>query len=434
MDELVVLLVAAAIFLWGAVASRLERADLAAPIVFTLLGAGLVVLGLVEAEAAPETLKPLAEIALVWVLFSDAARVRVQDLRADLGRYSRLLGIGLPLTILAGWGLAKWFFPELDGWLALLVAAALAPTDAALGVPVVTNPAVPSRIRRLLTVESGLNDGIATPVVMFAIAGAAAAEGAAGASGLGAALAQLAIGTLIGVVIGAAGGALLRLTRRKGWVAEDFAGIAVLALALVAYLAALVVGGNGFVAAFCGGMAFGATAGRRGRAELVFLEQASGLVSLLVWLAFGAIAVPLLLERLTPMLVLYAILSLTVVRMLPVAIALLGSGLDRNTVLFVGWFGPRGLASLVFALLALEELGESDAGLAVTIIAATVFLSVVAHGASAAPLAVRYGRAEAARGPEPDGAVADLAVRGLPRRGHPAPRAGRGPARDPGDR
>lgn len=434
MDELVVLLVAAAVFLWGAVASRLERADLAAPIVFTLLGAGLVALGLVEAAGAPETLKPLAELALVWVLFSDAARVRVQDLRADLGRYSRLLGIGLPLTILAGWGLAKWLFPELDGWLALLVAAALAPTDAALGVPVVTNPAVPSRIRRLLTVESGLNDGIATPVVMFAIAGAAAAEGVAGAPGLAAALAQLAIGSLIGVVIGAGGGALLRLTRRKGWVAEDFAGIAVLALALVAYLAALVVGGNGFVAAFCGGMAFGATAGRRGRAELVFLEQASGLVSLLVWLAFGAIAVPLLLDRLTPMLVLYAILSLTVARMLPVAISLIGSGLDRNTVLFVGWFGPRGLASLVFALLALEELGESDAGLAVTVIAATVFLSVVAHGASAAPLAIRYGRTEAARGPEPDGAVADLAVRGLPRRGHRASRPVSGPAQDPGER
>lgn len=199
-----------------------------------------------------------------WVLFSDAARVRVQDLRADLGQYSRLLGIGLPLTILAGWGLARWLFPELDGWLALLVAAALAPTDAALGVPVVTNPAVPSRIRRLITVESGLNDGVATPVVMFAIAGAAAVEGVEGAAGLGTALAQLAIGAVIGVVIGGAGGALLRLTRRKGWVAEDFAGIAVLALALAAYMVAIVVGGNGFVAAFCGGLAFGATAGRRG--------------------------------------------------------------------------------------------------------------------------------------------------------------------------
>lgn len=421
MDAVAVLLVLAAIFLWGTVAARLERADLAAPIVFTALGAGLVGLGLVDAGAAPETLKPLAEVALAWVLFSDAARVRVQDLRADLGRYSRLLGIGLPLTILAGWALARWFFPDLDGWLALLVAAELAPTDAALGVPVVTNPAVPSRIRRLITVESGLNDGIVTPVVMFAIAGAAAVEGVEGAAGLGTALLQLAVGLLIGVAVGGAGGNLLRLTRRRGWVAEDFAGIAVLALALAAYMVAIVVGGNGFVAAFCGGLAFGATAGRRGRAELVFVEQASGLVSLLVWLAFGAIAIPILLDRPSPMLVLYAVLSLTVVRMVPVAIATLGSGLDGNTVLFVGWFGPRGLASLVFALLALEELGESDAALAVTVIAATVFLSVVAHGASAAPLAASYGRAEAARGPEPGGAVIDVAVRGLPRRHAKAP-------------
>jgi sodium/hydrogen antiporter len=251
---------------------------------------------------------------------------------------------------------------------------------------------------------------------MFAIAGAAAVEGVEDAAGLGAALAQLAIGAVIGVAVGGVGGYLLRSTRRKGWVAEEFAGIAVLALALVAYLLAVAVGGNGFVAAFCGGLAFGATAGRRGQAELVFLEQASALVSLLVWLAFGAIAIPILLDRLSPALVLYAILSLTVVRMLPVAIATIGSGLDRNTVLFVGWFGPRGLASLVFALLALEELGASDAALAVTVIAATVFLSVIAHGASAAPLAARYGRAEAAHGPEPGGRVADVAVRGLPRR------------------
>ncbi|WP_167138887.1 cation:proton antiporter [Diaminobutyricimonas sp. TR449] len=414
MDEVAVLLVLVSMFLWGTVAARFERADLAAPIVFTLLGASMVGLGLVNPVAAPEILKPLAELALVWVLFSDAARVRIQDLRADLGRYSRLLGIGLPLTILAGWALARWLFPDLDGWLALLVAAALAPTDAALGVPVVTNPLVPARVRRLITVESGLNDGIATPVVMFAIAGAATVEGLEGA-GLGTALAQLAIGTIIGVAIGAAGGYLLRLTRRKGWVAEDFAGIAVLALALVAYTLALVVGGNGFVAAFCGGLAFGAVAGRRGPAELVFLEQASALVSLLVWLAFGAIAIPILLDGITPVIVLYAALSLTVVRMVPVALATIGSGLDQKTVWFVGWFGPRGLASLVFALLAVEELGES-AAVAVTLIAMTVFLSVIAHGVSAAPLATRYGKAEAAQEPEPEGVVEDLAVRGLPRR------------------
>jgi NhaP-type Na+/H+ or K+/H+ antiporter len=414
-DESALIVVAAAIFLWGAVSARLERADLTAPIVFTAIGAALAGLDLVHASSAPETLKPLIEITLVWVLFSDAARVRVHDLRRDLGGVLRLLAVGLPLTVLAGWGLALWLLPALGVWLALLVGAALAPTDAALGVPVVTNKTVPSRVRRLITVESGLNDGIATPVVMLAIAGAAAAvEGQSESSGLGGALLELLIGVAMGVLVGFAGGWLLRWARRRGWAAEDFIGVAVLALALMAYLAALAVSGNGFVAAFCGGIAFGAAAGPRGPAELAFLEQTGSAVSLLVWLAFGAIAVPIVVDRLNWTLVVYAVLSLTVVRMVPVALCLIGSRMDRNTVLFIGWFGPRGLASLVFALLALEAVA-SAADEAVAVIAVTVFLSVLAHGVSAAPLAARYGKAASARGPEPGGAVADVPVRGLPR-------------------
>ncbi len=411
-EDTAVVLIAATIFAWGVVSARLERADLTAPIVFMAVGAALDRLDLVDSPSAPENLKPLVEITLVWVLFADAARVH--DFRADLGRYVRLLGVGLPLTVLAGWGLAVWLFPDLDLWLALLIAAALAPTDAALGVPVVTNPVVPSRIRRLITVESGLNDGIATPVVMVAIAGAASDAGVEGATGFGTALTELAIGAAVGALVGLGGGWLLRLSRRRGWADEEFAGIAVLALALAAYALALALDGNGFVAAFCGGLTFGAAAGRRGPAELVFLEQASGLVSLLVWLAFGAIAVPLVLDGVDAGIVLYAVLSLTLVRMVPVALASVGSGLDRASVLFVGWFGPRGLASLVFALIALEELG-SGADEAVAVIAVTVFLSVLAHGATAGPLAARYGAAAAARGPEPGGPVPDLAVRGLPR-------------------
>lgn len=172
--------------------------------------------------------------------------------------------------------------------------------------------------------------------------------------------------------------------------AEEFTGVAVLALALLSYSAALALGGNGFVAAFCGGAAFGACAGQRAPEELAFLEQAGALVSALVWLAFGAIAVPIMVERLSGLTVLYAALSLTVVRMLPVAVASIGTGLDRRTIAFVGWFGPRGLASLVFALLALEALG-SVADEAVAVVTVTVLLSVVAHGLSAAPLAAWYG-------------------------------------------
>jgi len=427
-EQTALIVVAAAVFIWGAVSARLERADLTAPIVFTAMGAALYGWGLVHPSSAPEALKPLVEITLVWVLFSDAARVRVQDLRRDLGGVLRLLAIGLPLTVLAGWGLAMWLVPALGVWLALLVGAALAPTDAALGVPVVTNQAVPSRVRRLITVESGLNDGIATPIVMVAIAGAAAVEGDSGSSGPIGAAAELAVGLAVGAAVGLAGGRLLRWARRRRWAAEEFMGVAVLAVALLAYLAALAVHGNGFVAAFCGGIAFGAAAGRRGTAELAFLEQTGSAVSLLVWLAFGAIAVPIVIDRVNWTLLLYAALSLTVVRMVPVALALIGSGMDRDTVLFVGWFGPRGLASLVFALLALEDVGSAADG-AVAVIAVTVFLSVLGHGLSAAPLVARYAGAAAARGSAPGGVVPDLPVRGRPPAGH---RSRRGTVAQPG--
>jgi NhaP-type Na+/H+ or K+/H+ antiporter len=413
------LVVTASLFLWGLVSARFERADLTAPIVFVIVGATLAAVGLVDSSSAPENLRPVVELTLVWVLFCDAARVRVGDLRRDLGRYLRLLGVGLPLTIGLGWLLALWLVPGLGGWLALLVAAALAPTDAALGVPVVTNPAVPSGVRRLITVESGLNDGIATPVVMLAIAGAASAEGLTEGHGVGAALVELAVGVGVGVVVGGVGGALLRWARRGGWAAEEFTGIAVLALALGSYLGAVGMGGNGFVAAFCAGLAFGAAAGRRGSAEVVFLDQASGLVSLLVWIAFGVIAVPLVLTGLDVITVLYAVLSLTVVRMLPVALVLIGAGLDRRTVAFIGWFGPRGLASLVFALIALEDLGP-QADPAVVVISVTVLLSVLAHGFSAAPLATRYGRAVGAPPPGADDVVADVST-ARPRRSRPEP-------------
>ena len=396
MEVTAVLVVMTSIFVWGTFSARLARADLTAPIAFVAVGALLAALDLIDTSSAPETLKPLVEVTLVWVLFSDAARVPVRQFLRELGRYARLLGIGLPLTVLAGWGLAAWLFPGLGVWLALLVGAALAPTDAALGVPVVTNPVVPAPVRRLITVESGLNDGIVTPVVMLAIAAAASADGLEGASGPGEAVVELVLGALVGTAVGGAGGWLLRWARRRRWVAENFAGIAVLALALIAYAAALALSANGFVAAFCGGLAFGALAGRRGPAELVFIDQAGDLVALLVWLAFGAIAGPIMVGHLGLTTVVYAVLSLTVVRMVPVALASIGAGLGRDTVLFVGWFGPRGLASLVFALLALEELGPA-ADEALVVIGLTVLLSVLTHGFTAAPLAARYGRSAGAR-------------------------------------
>jgi sodium/hydrogen antiporter len=410
-------LVAGIVFLWGTLSARLERYDVTAPIIFVLAGLLLTHGPLAPLGFAPshELVKSLAEITLVLVLFSDASRVRLRDLRADAGLCLRLLGIGLPLTIGLGALAAFGLFSGLGIWLALLVGAALAPTDAALGAGVMVNPAVPARIRRLLNVESGLNDGIATPVVLVAIAGAATAEHAASV-GPGKAAAELALGVLAGVLIGGAGGLVVNVARRRGWAEGGFAGSAVLALAVCAYACALAVHGNGFIAAFTGGLAYGATSGKLGERLVPYVEETGALVSLLVWLAFGAIAVVPAFENLTWQVAVYAVLSLTVIRMVPVALALAGRRLGRGAVAFVGWFGPRGLASVVFALLALEDLDHS-AELAITVIAFTVLLSVVAHGLTANPLARRYGPrlAMPARGPD-DAEVHSLPARRLIRR------------------
>jgi sodium/hydrogen antiporter len=385
-------IVAALVFAWGTLSARLERFDVTAPITFVLAG-----LLLTHGPLAPlgfmpshEAVKSLAEVTLVLVLFSDASRVRLHDLRADMGLCLRLLGVGLPLTIALGTLMALALFTGMNIWLALLVGAALAPTDAALGAGMMVNQAVPARIRGLINVESGLNDGIATPFVLVAVAGAAAAERAASA-GPGEAVVELAVGLLIGAAVGGAGGFLVNATRRRGWIAGGFAGSAVLALAVCAYACALALHGNGFIAAFAGGLAFGASGGRRSERLVPFVEETGALVSLLVWLAFGAVAVVPAFESLTWQTVLYAVLSLTVIRMAPVAVALAGARLGRAAVAFVGWFGPRGLASVVFALIALEDIGQPVAGPAVSVIAFTVLLSVVAHGATADPLARRYG-------------------------------------------
>jgi NhaP-type Na+/H+ or K+/H+ antiporter len=325
----------------------------------------------------------LAEFTLALVLFSDASRVGWPGLRADAGLYLRLLGGALPVTIALGTLLALALVSPGDIWLALLAGAALAPTDAALGATIMTSPAVPARVRRLINVESGLNDGIATPAVLVALAGAG---DAAIGHGLAGAVAELALGLLVGTAVGGVGGLLVSVARRHGWAAEGFAGSAVLGLAVCAYASSVAAGGNGFIAAFTGGLAFGTAGGRFGEPLVPFVEEVGALASLLAWLAFGAVEVVPALQGLTWQIGLYAVLSLTLIRMLPTAVALAGAGLGRAAVALVSWFGPRGLASVTFALLALEELGRRRSGPAITAITVTVLLSVLAHGATAGPI------------------------------------------------
>ncbi|WP_407547853.1 cation:proton antiporter [Streptomyces sp. Pv4-95] len=391
------------LFLWGLFSQRVERVELTAPAAFVLVGLVLATcLGSMDLDPPPGTVKSLAEICLTWILFTDAARLSFRVLRPDLGLYLRLLLIGLPLCIALGALLALGLLPGVGAWAAVFVGAALAPTDAALGASMMSNPVVPERVRRLINVESGLNDGIATPVVAVALTGAAAAAGA-GPDATGKELVELAIGLAYGAALGLAGGGLLRWALRKGWAGEDFAGPAVLALALLSYLSAVAIGGNGFVAAFVAGLAFGTSYGGAPPWQLRFTEQSASVLSLLVWLLFGAVLVPAAFPHMTWQVGLYALLSLTVVRMVPVALSLLGSGMDRATVVFVGWFGPRGLASIIFGLLAVEDLAPAVTEQVVPVLVCTVLLSVLAHGLSAGPLARRYGAAAASGGTDRQG-------------------------------
>lgn len=417
MDLGAISLVVASIFVWGVLSGRLERADLTAPIIFIALGAFCTtVVPIFNFELDEKVFKLVAEVTLGWVLFSDAARVRFPDFRRDLGMYLRLLALALPVTVVLGTVLAGWLLAGIDVWIALLVGAALAPTDASLGAVVMTNPRVPARVRRLINVESGLNDGIATPVVIIAIAGAAMAEVVVGAPTVGKAMLELLIGLGIGAALGSAGGWLMRWSRDRKWLLEEFAGPAVLALALLTYTLSLLVGGNGFVAVFVGGLAFGNVANRGSAREVFFVEQVGAMAALVVWLVFGVFGVPIVIAQFGWPVLLYAVLSLTVVRMLPVALAMLGTGLKAPTVAFVGWFGPRGLASVIFALLAVEELGP-DADRAVAVITLTVLLSVVVHGLSAAPLTRWYSRyVESQRTDEEDRAMPEMPTRSLARR------------------
>jgi NhaP-type Na+/H+ or K+/H+ antiporter len=389
LDTETLVVAAACIALWALTARRLASWNISSAIAMVVLGVVVTnpPLDLVDLSPNSESVQLITELALALVLFSDASRVNLRELRADPGLPTRLLLIGLPLTIVLGF-FAATLLTDLDPWLCALAATALAPTDAALGAPVVADSRVPMRIRRTLNVESGLNDGLATPLVMFFLAGAVAEAGSVHFSP-GSALADLALGLLAGVAIGLGGGWLLRLARGRRWTTATSVAILVPILAFVSYFSALELDANGFVAAFVGGLVFGST--QRDAGEIgEFGEELGELFGLLVWLIVGALAVNVL-EDITWGMFGLALLALTVLRMIPVALALMGSGLDRTTVVFIGWFGPRGLASIVFGIIAIDALPAAEGQSIIALITLTVILSVLVHGVTARPLARRYG-------------------------------------------
>jgi len=396
-----VAVVSACVIVWGLVSARLERWDVSAPMAFVVLGV-VVTHGptaIVDFNLHSSTIRSLAEVTLALLLFADASRVNVRALRADAALPARLLGIGLPLTIGAGAAAAALLFGDNDLWVAAAIGAIVAPTDAALGASIMTDERVPSGVRRLINVESGLNDGIATPFVNLFIAGAVTTEAVSGTH-LSKAVVELVGGAGLGIAVGVTGAVLLALARRHGWSSASVRPLAILALALFAYSSSVVAGTNGFIAAFVAGLAFGTVDHHNDAAALHFTEETGTLLSLLVWFIFGAVMLVPGIQAAGWRDAVFALLALTVLRMAPVALALAGTGLDRVTTAFVGWFGPRGLASVVFGLIAVDSLAPPQSKVVLAAVTLTVALSVLLHGVSASPLAARYGRYAARLRPE----------------------------------
>ncbi len=378
---------------FAAISGRIEGTSVTAPMVLTAVGVvvGARAFGLIDLEQHGEEIKLLTEATLTVVLFSEASRIDLRALRGEAGVPARLLGIGLPLTLGAGFVVALVLLDALAWPEALVLAVILAPTDAALGQAVVTMRRLPSRVRQGLNVESGLNDGICVPLFFIALAVAQAERTDAGwRDAVRLVLEELGYGALAGVLAGVAAAGVVVLAGRRGFVAPPWLQLVPLAGAALAYGLAQPVGGSGFIAAFVGGAFFGGLRRGEGGEVSYLMDEAGSLLAAVTFLIFGAVLLVPALEYATWQTALYAVLSLTLVRIVPVAIAMVGTGARRPTVAFLGWFGPRGLASIVFALLLVEQGGlpRDDIILVATFVA--VGISVFAHGVSAAPLAQRY--------------------------------------------
>jgi NhaP-type Na+/H+ or K+/H+ antiporter len=380
------------LLIYSAIAGRIERSLISGPIVFTAVGfiLGADGLGILRIHIDGEGLRLLAELTLAMVLFTDAANADFSIVQRNLGLPERLLAAGLPLTIVLGFLGAAVAFPRLEILEMALLAAILAPTDAALGKPVVTNPAVPAAMREALNLESGLNDGICVPIVVLLLGLAVGTQIESGTVGHVARVVAEAIG--IGLIVGLGltwlTTLMLRFAERQGWISEHWVEIPIVALAAACFAVAQTLGGSGFIACFVGGLLLSGLRARHKQELLRGAEHMGEALALLTWVVFGGIVVARMIDRFAWPALLYAILSLTVIRMLPVYLCLIGTRTSTAEKLFIGWFGPRGLATIVFAVLVLDEkLPGNDT---ITLAAGwTVLLSVIAHGVTANPLVRR---------------------------------------------
>jgi sodium/hydrogen antiporter len=388
-------IIAAAVLAVASVSGRIAGTPVTPAILFVAIGVlvGPRVLDEVDLSSSGSTVRTLAEATLTLVLFSDASRINLAELRRDANVPLRLLGIGLPLTIILGALAAAAIFGQISIEEAVIVGVVLAPTDAALGQAVVTNPRVPARIRQGLNVESGLNDGICVPLLFIAVAAADVHSGLTGGrSAATLLLEEIGYGILGGVAAGLLVAAIIRFAAPRNLIAGAWLQVIPAAGAALAYGLATGLDGSGFIAAFVAGGVFGGVLGRDPADLNRLLDEVGSLLNGVTFLIFGAVLLGTALGHVSWDLALYAALSLTVVRMVPVAIAMLGSRARPPTIAFMGWFGPRGLASIVFAVIVLEGSQLPHEQTILLAIYLTVGLSILLHGLTAVPLADRYGR------------------------------------------
>ena len=384
------------IFVFGLFSKLADRSPITAPMVFVSIGifSGPLGLDLFALQLESEMVKIVAEVTLMLILFVDASTIDLRLLRSEYGTPLRLLAVGLPLTMLLGVLFAIPLFREMSIWPIAVMAFMLSPTDAALGQAVVQSSRVPEKVREAIGVESGLNDGIALPPIMVCMAAlSASAEMNQGVDyWLIYALKQIAFGPLAGVLVGLSGGTLIERSVRAGWMTPTFQRLASVCLALLSYSFSEILGGNGFIAAFFGGLMLGIRT-QSVRERLQDFGEAEGkLLSLLVFLIFGMAMVAPAVPYWDGSMLLYAVLSLTVIRMLPVAVSLAGKNMKLSTIGFIGWFGPRGIASILYLLMFLGQLGKEGRMPMLSVIVLTVLISVFVHGFSAVPLSRMYGR------------------------------------------
>ena len=396
MNEANLLLVLCGIALFSLFSGPISRSNITPPLAFAGLGVLLspIVLGWINLGSDHAAIHLIAEITLILVLFTDAARINLKSLWSDHDVPVRLLLVGMPLTIIAGTLLAQWLLPELLLIETIVLAIILAPTDAALGQAVVSSPKVPNRIRQTLNVESGLNDGIALPALLFVISFAASTHsGEHDTNWLSFVMLQITLGPVAGITVGWLGAKAINMAIERGYLTREFCNIYLLSLAFIAYLAADLIGGNGFIAAFSAGVAVGNTLKHVNEEIYEFAESEGQLLNLVIFFLFGLSLLPQVWSHITLPVVTYALLSLTVIRMIPVFIALLGKHLRWETTLFLGWFGPRGLASILFVLLVLEHANLLHQSLVFDTVIVTVAFSIVLHGITALPGVNAYAAA-----------------------------------------